>query len=110
LARLLQEESTAVAQAQRLRRSVNDVTSRIAADEVRIHATEQRRDTARQRHGALGSQSEELEARIASLLEREAEAQPKVERAQIDKQTADATRAELDAQLRAATPRVAESE
>jgi chromosome segregation protein len=110
LARLLQEESSAVAQAQRLRRSVNDVTSRIAADEVRIHATEQRRDVARQRHATLGAQSAELEGRIASLLEREAEAQPKFERFRADKQTADATRAELDAQLRAATPRVAESE
>lgn len=110
LARLLQEESAAVAQAQRLRRSVNDVTSRIAADEVRIHATEQRRDAARQRYGTLGSQSAELEGRMASLLEREAEAQPKLDRARLDKQTADATRAELDSQLRAATPRVAESE
>jgi chromosome segregation protein len=110
LARLLQEESSAVAQAQRLRRSVNDVTSRIAADEVRIHATEQRRDVARQRFGTLGAQSAELEGRIASLLEREAEAQPKFERFRVDKQTADATRAELDAQLRAATPRVAETE
>ncbi len=110
LARLLQEESSAVTQAQRLRRSVNDVTSRIAADEVRIHATEQRREMARQRHTTLGNQSAEFDARIESLEQREAEASPRLDRAKLAKQTADATRAELDAQLRAATPRVAESE
>ncbi|HKO91893.1 MAG TPA: AAA family ATPase, partial [Polyangiaceae bacterium] len=67
LARLMQEEATAVGQAQRLRRSVNDVTSRIAADQVRIIATRERRDAARQRHAGLGALSAELEARIASL-------------------------------------------
>jgi len=110
LARLMQEEATAVGQAQRLRRSVNDVSSRIAADQVRIVATRERRDSARHRHAGLGALSAELEARIASLEEREAVAQPKVAQAELDKETATLAKSELAGQLGVLTPRLAEGE
>ncbi|HVZ30995.1 MAG TPA: chromosome segregation protein SMC, partial [Polyangiaceae bacterium] len=110
LARLMQEESAAVARAQRLRRSVNDVTSRIAADEVRVRATEERRDAARLRHTALGAQSAELEARIESLHQRQAEIEPRRNRAELDKRTATEAQAELKAQLAEAAPRLSECE
>jgi chromosome segregation ATPase len=110
LSRLLQEEVATAAQAQRLRRSVNDVTSRIAGDEVRIGAIQDRREAAGARHKLLGGQSEELQGRLESLLEREAETRPRLSEAQHQKETAAQAQADLKAELGVLTPRVAESE
>ncbi len=110
LARLLQEETATAAQAQRLRRSVNDVTSRIAGDEVRIVAIQERRSAAQQRHLSLERQSEELQGRLASLFEREAETSPRLAGAQQQKESAAQAQAALKAELADAQPRLVESE
>jgi chromosome segregation protein len=110
LARLLQEEAATAAQAQRLRRSVNDVTSRIAGDEVRIVSIQERREAARQRHALLGGQSEELQGRIESLLQREAETRPRLSGAQDQKQSASQAQTDLKAELAVLTPQLADSE
>jgi chromosome segregation protein len=110
LARLLQEESATAAQAQRLRRSVNDVSSRMAGDEVRVQAILDRRAAAEQRHALLGGQSEEYSSRLASLLERQAETEPRLAEAQAQKEAAAKAQTDLKAELSVAQPRLAESE
>ncbi|HWO08411.1 MAG TPA: chromosome segregation protein SMC [Polyangiaceae bacterium] len=110
LARLREEEAATATLAQRLRRSVNDITSRMAGDEVRVQAIVERRVAAEQRHGMLGVQSEEYAQRLASLLEREAETQPRLEEARTAKELAARAQAELGAELTALTPQLANSE
>jgi chromosome segregation protein len=110
LSRLLQEEAATAAQAQRLRRSVNDVSSRIAGDEVRIQSIQERREAARQRHTLLGGQSDELQGRIESLLQREAETRPRLDAAQAQKQAASQAQTDLKAELSVLAPELAESE
>ncbi len=110
LSRLLQEEAATASQAQRLRRSVNDVSSRIAGDEVRLQAIGDRRGVLSQRQITLASQGDELSARLGSLREREAEAEPKLMRAMEQRETAVKTEKDLDAELRVLSPRLNESE
>jgi chromosome segregation ATPase len=110
LALLLSEEAATAAQAQRLRRSTSDVNSRIAGDDVRLGAIRDRRESARQRLTMLGSKSEELAARLQSLREAEAETQPRVERAEAQKQTLAQSQVELKSTLGALTPELSESE
>jgi chromosome segregation protein len=110
LERLLQEEAATAAQAQRLRRSVNDVSSRIAGDEVRAQAICERQEAARQRHTLLGGQSDALQGRLESLLEREAETLPRLADAQHQKESAARSQADLKAELAVLTPRLSDSE
>src|SRR5688572_16003243 len=110
LARLLQEEAATAAQAQRLRRSVNDITSRMAGDEVRVQAILDRRSAAEQRHAMLGGQSEEYKDRLGSLLERQAETEPRLVEAQELKETSAKAQADLKAELAELQPRMVESE
>jgi chromosome segregation protein len=110
LARLLQEEAATAAQAQRLRRSVNDITSRMAGDEVRVQAILDRRATAAQRHLLLGGQSEEYASRLASLLERQAETEPRLAEAQEQKHASAKAQTDLKAELATLQPRLSESE
>jgi chromosome segregation protein len=110
LARLLSEEAATAAQSQRLRRSASDVSSRIAGDDVRLGAIRDRRESAVQRLAMLGGKSEELAARLQSLRENEAEVQPRVERAERDKEALAASQAELKSTLAALTPELAERE
>jgi chromosome segregation protein len=110
LSRLLQEEAATAAQAQRLRRSVNDVTSRIAGDEVRVQAILERRAAAEQRHQMLEGQSDEYKERLASLREREAETEPRVTEAKEQRDSAARAQTDLKAALAEAQPRLNESE
>jgi chromosome segregation protein len=110
LARLLQEEAATAAQAQRLRRSVNDITSRMAGDEVRVQAILDRRSAAEQRHAMLGGQSEEYSGRLASLFERQAETEPRLAQAQAQKDASAQAQQALKAELSTAQPRLTESE
>jgi chromosome segregation protein len=110
LARLLQEEAATAAQAQRLRRSVNDITSRMAGDEVRVQAILDRRAAAEQRHALLGGQSDEYAARLASLLERQAETEPRLADALERKESAAKAQTDLKAELATLQPRLAEGE
>jgi chromosome segregation protein len=110
LARLQEEEAATAARATGLRRSVNDVTSRIAADEVRVQAILERRATAEQRHAMLGGQSEEHDQRLGSLRERQAETEPRLTEAQEQKEASARAQTELKAELSVLQPRLAESE
>lgn len=110
LAGLLKEEAATAAEAQRLRRAVGDVTSRIAADEVRLTAIEERREAARQRLAMLGSKSDELTSRLEGLEARAVETRPRLEQAQQQRDSLAAAQVEWKAVLAEVTPELAESE